>query len=66
MKEKRKYTMTEKALAQRRNAGRARPNVVRDWITVKIGKDNNRWIRSKFGTVNEALTTLREMHRGKI
>lgn len=57
----RKYTMSEAARRQRLTAAKSRKSVVREWATVKIDVRNSEWCKRRFGTVNEAIETLKEM-----
>lgn len=55
--EKRKYTMTPAALAQRKAAPR-KPNAVHDWACVRVAAVANRRAKDMFGSVNRALESL--------
>ena len=60
------YTMTDRARAQRVAAAHRRRAVVKEWATVKIDRRLLEWTKSRFGTANEALETLRQMEGGNV
>ena len=57
----RKYTLSEAARRQRIKAAKMRKALVNEWATVKIDVRNSEWCKRRFGTVNEAIETLKEM-----
>lgn len=58
---KRKYTMSRKAKAQRATAA-AKKSAVRDWTVCHISRANLNWAKEKFGTANAALDYARELN----
>lgn len=62
MKKRKPYTVSEAARRQRALAP-AKKNPIRSWITTKISTVNNDWCRKKFGTVNIALTVLKDVFK---
>lgn len=58
MKPRKKYTMSEAAIQQRKLA---RKNDIRhDWASVRIYRELYIWSRDTFGTANHALLALRQ------
>lgn len=58
---KRKYTMSRKAKAQRAIAA-VKKSTVHEWTVCHISRENLIWAKEKFGTANAALDYARELN----